>query len=514
MTKNNSGLENSLRCLQQPVTVSSIALLLLNDHVLKAISPSWLTGKLSDFAGVFFFPFVLAAGLSFVFGGCERSIRKIGMVAFGLTGLWFFLLKTSVLVNQASSAGASLLLGVPVKYALDPVDTLALLMLLPAWQLWSQPEGMAPKKRSWLILACGMLAALASSPVAPVVDVATTISYKNNVLYVMDRNTSHSASSNDLGETWNGNGPFFVDDATLGAQKTYPIQVCDPLEARTCYRTSGNGAVDASNDGGKSWGTGWSLPAGRLSAMRRIKGGNIDPGPYDLAIIQQDGQRFLFVAAGSEGLIKRQLPGGEWVRLGVAYGARPTPYLEPAFKKALVDSWTDYLLWASISLLGLSGASGWLWRKQRMKGGWYYPIVLVPLFWFLVAAVYVFSFGIAVFGSLVSRYFFQYPPYWLSAAVYLVPFAWGLGQIDQYARRIGATNAAAAALVALCAFSTIGILLSGIVPTVLLVQGAIAQDTQALLWTGATLLAIILAALVFFHRFERGILKEEDAGSS
>jgi hypothetical protein len=67
---------------------------------------------------------------------------------------------------------------------------------------------------------------------------------------------------------------------------------------------------------------------------------------------------------------------------------------------------------------------------------------------------------------------------------------------------------------AVCAFCTIGILLSGVVPTVLLVQGAIAQDTQALLWTGATLLAIILAALVFFHRFERGILKEEDAGSS
>jgi len=54
-------LHIALRCLRHPATLISISLLLFNDHVLKIAAPSPLTGKLSDFAGLFFFPFLLAA---------------------------------------------------------------------------------------------------------------------------------------------------------------------------------------------------------------------------------------------------------------------------------------------------------------------------------------------------------------------------------------------------------------------------------------------------------------------
>lgn len=51
----------ALRGLAHPLSLLAVGLLLLNDHLLKHIAPSVLTGKLSDFAGLFFFPFLAAA---------------------------------------------------------------------------------------------------------------------------------------------------------------------------------------------------------------------------------------------------------------------------------------------------------------------------------------------------------------------------------------------------------------------------------------------------------------------
>ncbi len=44
-----------------PVALTGLVVLLLNDHVLKAAAPGFVTGKLSDLAGMAFFPFLLLA---------------------------------------------------------------------------------------------------------------------------------------------------------------------------------------------------------------------------------------------------------------------------------------------------------------------------------------------------------------------------------------------------------------------------------------------------------------------
>jgi hypothetical protein len=41
------------RLLAHPYFTCALALLALNDHVLKGVAPSVVTGKLSDFAGLF-----------------------------------------------------------------------------------------------------------------------------------------------------------------------------------------------------------------------------------------------------------------------------------------------------------------------------------------------------------------------------------------------------------------------------------------------------------------------------
>ncbi len=49
------------RALLRPTALLAIALLVINDHVLKAQVPGLVTGKLSDVAGLIFFPLLLAA---------------------------------------------------------------------------------------------------------------------------------------------------------------------------------------------------------------------------------------------------------------------------------------------------------------------------------------------------------------------------------------------------------------------------------------------------------------------
>src|SRR5262245_53546805 len=59
--------------LAHPVPLAAVGVLALNAHLLKGsgVLPGALTGKLSDFAGLFFFPLLLAA----IAGGISRALR-------------------------------------------------------------------------------------------------------------------------------------------------------------------------------------------------------------------------------------------------------------------------------------------------------------------------------------------------------------------------------------------------------------------------------------------------------
>ncbi|MEX2546639.1 MAG: hypothetical protein WD830_02475 [Chloroflexota bacterium] len=78
--------------LLRPVPLLGIALLLLNDHVLKLVAPGDITGKLSDFAGLTFFPLLLVAlwevGIAVV--GRMRMASEVALVAaIFATGIGF-----------------------------------------------------------------------------------------------------------------------------------------------------------------------------------------------------------------------------------------------------------------------------------------------------------------------------------------------------------------------------------------------------------------------------------------
>lgn len=84
--------------LLHPIAVLSVAVLLLNDHWLKARFPGFVTGKLSDLAGMVFFPLLLLT----LFDAVSRMIRNRSglhhralLLCVAMTGLVFVAVKTT-----------------------------------------------------------------------------------------------------------------------------------------------------------------------------------------------------------------------------------------------------------------------------------------------------------------------------------------------------------------------------------------------------------------------------------
>jgi hypothetical protein len=95
--------------LLHPAALLSIAVLVVNDHVLKAAWPGLVTGKLSDFAGMVFFPLLMVAVMELCLSALARrpvlSHRHLEL-SIVATGVVFAGVK---LVPEVNSAFAWLL---------------------------------------------------------------------------------------------------------------------------------------------------------------------------------------------------------------------------------------------------------------------------------------------------------------------------------------------------------------------------------------------------------------------
>ncbi|HYN87059.1 MAG TPA: hypothetical protein VER55_00945, partial [Ardenticatenaceae bacterium] len=174
-------LDTSLRCLRHPASIASVGLLVLNDWVFKAAAPSWVTGKLSDFAGLFFFPFVVAAVLAPLLDRRGVAAHEARRLAFGLTALAFALIKTMPWANTLSVEILSHILGGPPQIVRDLTDLIALLALWPAARLWNECANAGPSRVGWVMLVLASVASLATSP--PREARVEALAVENGVLY-------------------------------------------------------------------------------------------------------------------------------------------------------------------------------------------------------------------------------------------------------------------------------------------------------------------------------------------
>src|SRR5687767_7512311 len=288
----NQGFENSLRCLQHPLSLLSIAVLLLNDHVFKTISPSWITGKLSDFAGLFFFPFIVAAGLSILLSKFNLPPRVLGNLAFGFVAIWFFLFKTTLFVNQTSIIFVSKLLGYPIQLLLDHSDLLALIILWPSWKLWNQIFEAKKLRAGYASLLVGILACMATSPRAPGVEVVSHLIVQNDKVFALDYNNATAAFSKDGGKSWNWAEVNDFDTIVWPTEVvSLPVMICVQEKQNECYRINKERIVEISRDRGNSWEISWELPADRISYIKRANP-DINLGPYDLLILRWENRDY------------------------------------------------------------------------------------------------------------------------------------------------------------------------------------------------------------------------------
>jgi hypothetical protein len=113
---------------EHPLILTGISLVAVNDHLLKqSVLAGAVTGKLSDFAGLFFFPFLLLDLLSLLRRNWQDSIAVcLGAAAF--TGFAFVALKCSPAALELYR-GLYGLLDLRVSVVRDLTDLSALIML-------------------------------------------------------------------------------------------------------------------------------------------------------------------------------------------------------------------------------------------------------------------------------------------------------------------------------------------------------------------------------------------------
>lgn len=121
--------------LVQPWPVLAVAVLVVNDHVLKGagLLPAWLSGKLSDFAGVFFFPLLCTALVDTVLALARAPFDptlRMGkaIAACAVTGIGFAATELSPRLAAAYAAAVGWL-GVQSRSTPDPTDLAALVVL-------------------------------------------------------------------------------------------------------------------------------------------------------------------------------------------------------------------------------------------------------------------------------------------------------------------------------------------------------------------------------------------------
>jgi hypothetical protein len=395
MIKRSPTLPICFRGLCHPITLLSIFVLVINDHLLKFYCPSMLTGKLSDFAGLFFFPFLLAAILSIFMEGLGLKSHKIGGLAFWVTALGFTLIKIHPASNALVEQALTPLLGM-VRISRDPTDLIALSILWPAWRLWLHVERPLPSKFPERLAHTSLIvAAIASiaSICAPYPTVERLV-VDGHIVYTQSISNYHSTSED--GMTWeqypNTQLPDYIQQA-FQEEVQLPLILCMPDDQQSCYRISGEEIVEETIDGGETWDIVWQVPFGRRHFIDRLAessiftcGKDIDLGPYDMVLLEVDGTQRLIIAMGNEGVLVRSEE-GEFSRHRIGQ-ARPTPYaklsIEPIFNETLILS--------LISLITLLGFSFDAWNKllkveppERQRKG--------LRTWFAIFAIIVFLLG-------------------------------------------------------------------------------------------------------------------------
>lgn len=342
----NTTFEKALILLAHPFSLAAILLLLVNDHLLRRLWPSWWTGKLGDFAWLAFIPFALAALLSWVIpGSAKERDRRTAWLSFGGTGLVFALAKTSPPFHGWLASSLEQVSGIPIITRLDPSDLIALPVLLIGWRLWqaqsevssliriskstSQFGFMTTRKGrviGWITLPLAALLTLANAA-APDPGI-TCLSIDNGT--VRAQSTYFAYVSEDGGLTWKDAGANFGTCTEYGSSR-FDWKTLEAQQTGFVFRYRSDQPVEISQDGGQTW---QAAPRPQTSTeaersyLSKTKSGNpyVLPGP--LAAIEDPGTGNVIFGMGHDGVLV-YTRSGDWITAGVGEYRRPDNFPTP-----------------------------------------------------------------------------------------------------------------------------------------------------------------------------------------
>ncbi|SCF36637.1 hypothetical protein GA0074695_6147 [Micromonospora viridifaciens] len=347
----------ALAWLGHPVTVFALVVLVLNDHVLKAAQPGWLTGKLSDVAGLVLAPPLVAVLAALIVP--RLPARAAAGLGLGLVGVGFTVVKTSGYAAAAASAAWSVVSG-PSLVRADRTDLLALPALAVAGWCWGRarrdPVGRRSARlvRLLVLLPAAVLAVAATTAVRYHDAVRTAVVDGRLAAGVGSSQGAYPSPyvdtwrvSDDGGETWRDPTPAeeqlldpWLKPSSGSAVAPPPAppaapkrEGCSVATPQRCYRlVAGRIRVDESDDAGQTWRLAWEVTEEQRAILsRRYQ----EAGPHGERITSQeltvldvgDGRHVVLVANGRDGFALRG-PDGDWRRIGFA-GAYPAEDVPP-----------------------------------------------------------------------------------------------------------------------------------------------------------------------------------------
>jgi hypothetical protein len=348
-------LHKALRLLVHPLSLLALALLLVNDHLLRTLSPSTLTGKLGDFTWLFVSPLVVIAALALMLPDRHRA-RIVPVLSYGAVALIFAIANSLPAGHQSIVSLASRAFGFEVGWRLDPTDLIALISIVASAYLWTKtPESRvvpqlpraAPRGGGWAALVAAALLTIANSP-APDPGIYCLEERSGEI----DAYAAYATyRSTDGGLTWESL-PSQSRDAcpnpwanTSGASLT----TSDPDDERHQYRVSPGESIEYSEDGGASWRMIYEVPrvneATAAATRRRLSSyALVRPAPIDAKVDRATGNAVF--AMGHSGVLVREAGNGAW--RGVAVGT---------YRPSAVNGVSDFLsLLLGEILLGIAAA--------------------------------------------------------------------------------------------------------------------------------------------------------------
>ncbi len=352
----NPTFVKALDCLSHPITLVSLGILFLNDHVLRVLWPSWVTGKLGDFAWLYFMPFVVAAGLAWLLPtALRRRERVVGRLSVGGVALLFALGNTLPGTHALLVAGLTRLLATPIRLTRDPTDLIALVSCGLAWLTWQRrtTSRARVRARALALLPAAALLTVANSA-APDLGITCLQPRQDDVLAFAEYQGFISA---DGGLTWQPYAGARVEpcDSVTTRTTDHSRIIADPDEPQVLYRLDAQKTFAYSGNGGETWTTVPSLDfssQAELAYVMQQQSTLMDyaRGPFNAVRAPQSDN--LILAMGLEGVVVRT-SAGQWQRVPVGEYGMTALAVTDVILLLSGELWLA-VIWALLSFCALS----------------------------------------------------------------------------------------------------------------------------------------------------------------